>query len=134
MANKPKRSTIGIWLQSEKYKRFALACKRFNFQISEILEDMMAEFVARYPPEDPNQIQYIQAPVFTITPKNSPNVREEYKKGLLKWMNIFICPRCGDFRHLTSESYEFLEKQGIRPSCHKCGKAMNWDGGKKVEI
>jgi hypothetical protein len=132
MTKENQRGTIGIWINSQKYKRFATSCKLFGFEICEILEDFMDEFVSRYPPEDPNQIQFIQAPAWTKVKPTTPNIREELAEGLLKWMSVFICPGCGAYRHLTTENWKYLEKQGIRPSCPKCGKHMIYDSNKEV--
>lgn len=92
----------------------------------------MDKFLERYPPEDPNKIQYIQAPVFVAPSRGSPDVNEELNQGLMKWMNIFVCPSCGAYRHLKNESLAYLEKQGLRPSCHKCG-AHNMELDQKAE-
>lgn len=119
-----ERGTTSIWLAKEKYKSFALTCKRFNFQISEILEAFMDEFMARYPLEDPDEMKFIQAPIFIPRKKLTPHVREDFQKGLLKWLPIYLCSKCGARRHITTEGMNFLEKEGRLACCLKCGADM----------
>ena len=122
MAN--ERGTTSLWIDKETYKSFALSCKRFNFQISEILEAFMDEFMARYPLEDPNEIKYIQAPTFIPRKKLTPHVREDFQKGLLKWLPIFKCNTCGARKHPKPSAMKILEEEGRPAWCHKCGGNM----------
>ena len=115
-----ERGTTSLWIAKQTYKRFAKVCKRFNFQISEILEDFMSVFIERYPLEDPEEMQYIQAPAFIPQKRDSPNVREEINKGLMKWITVFVCPGCGEFKHVPNEMLKLLEEKGIQPMCPKC--------------
>jgi len=117
---KSERSTIGIWLNKETYKLFAKVCKRFGFQISEILEDFMRVFLERYPLEDPQEMHYIQAPAFVVKSQGSPNVEEEIKRGLLKWLNMFECPTCKAKKHYSKTYLEHLERHGLQPQCPTC--------------
>ena len=122
MAN--ERGTTSLWIAKEKYKSFALACKRFNFQISEILEAFMDEFMVRYPLEDPNEIEYIQPPTFVPRKKFTPHVKEDLKQGLMKWLPIFLCGQCGARRYIKPEGLKFLEERGRPACCLKCGSNM----------
>ena len=115
-----ERGTTSLWIDKATYKRFALTCKTFNFQISRILEDFMAVFIERYPLGDPKEMQYIQAPAFIPQKRDSPNVKEEIQKGLLKWLSVFVCPGCGEYKHVPKEMLKLLEERGIHPACPKC--------------
>lgn len=126
-----ERGTTSLWLDKEKYKLFASTCKRFDFQISEILESFFDEFNVRYPLEDPHEIKYIQAPAYSSKRRNTPHVREDYAHGLLKWLDIFKCPQCGKSKHFTKAYMDHLEKNGLVPQCHECHVSMELEEAPK---
>ena len=118
MAN--ERGTTSIWLAKEKYKSFALACKRFGFQISEILEGFIDSFLERYPLSDPDEMQFVDAPTYHVKSRVHPDMKDELKRGLLKWLNIFKCPHCEKTKHYTNSFMVHLESHGLTPQCQEC--------------